>query len=320
MSVLVVTETNDGQFTENTMDLAAFGKDVANVSGLPLTCLVIGNGLEGILGELGDANEVVYVEDPKLANYVPDLWESVISEIAAKKSAKYIVFSYSSMAVDVSAAIAQKLVAHHYGACQKIQSGADGIEVVSGSYGGKVLVTTKAADLNVLSVVPGSETTYKWTKSGGATITKESADFLSPGKIAFKQMHLPDSSDVDITTYELLVSVGRGIQDEANIELAEELATALNTVVSGSRPVIDQGWLPKTRQVGKSGKSVKPKLYLALGISGAPEHVEGMRNSLSIIAVNTDPKAPIFNIAEYGVNTDLFDLVPELIEAINNRG
>ena len=114
----------------------------------------------------------------------------------------------------------------------------------------------------------------------------------------------------------MLVSVGRGIQNKDNIELANELAGALGCAVSASRPVVDQGWMPTTRLVGKSGKRVKPKIYLALGISGAPEHVEGMSDSDVIIAINTDLNAPIFNIAKYGAVVDLLDLAPVLTEKV----
>ncbi len=119
---------------------------------------------------------------------------------------------------------------------------------------------------------------------------------------------------MDIAKEQFLVSVGRGIQLKDNIEMAKELAAALGAQVSASRPIVDQGWLPTSRLVGKSGKRVKPKVYLALGISGAPEHVEGMGESDTIIAVNTDPNAPIFNVAKYGTTADLLELVPALIE------
>ena len=126
----------------------------------------------------------------------------------------------------------------------------------------------------------------------------------------------PEVSDVDISKEQILIAIGRGIQNEDNVELAEELAELLGGVVCASRPVIDQGWLPISRLVGKSGKTVKPKLYLALGISGAPEHAESVTGSDIIIAVNTDPAAPIFNVAKYGIETDLFDLVPELTDKV----
>jgi electron transfer flavoprotein alpha subunit len=121
---------------------------------------------------------------------------------------------------------------------------------------------------------------------------------------------------VDITQQAVLVAVGRGIQQKENLEVVEELAQALGGAVCASRPVVDQGWLPATRQVGKSGMTVKPKCFLALGISGAPEHVEGMKDSDLIIAVNTDPRAPIFEVAQYGVVADLLEIAPALTEAV----
>jgi len=129
----------------------------------------------------------------------------------------------------------------------------------------------------------------------------------------------PPPGDVDITKARVLVAVGRGIQNAENLQLANELGEVLGGAVCASRPVVDQGWLPLTRQVGKSGMTVQPKLYLALGISGAPEHVEGMKRSEMILAVNTDPKAPIFDIAHYGVVADALDLAPLLVEEIRQQ-
>jgi electron transfer flavoprotein alpha subunit len=126
----------------------------------------------------------------------------------------------------------------------------------------------------------------------------------------------PEASDVDISKESILISVGRGIQTEDNIELAEELAELMDGKVAASRPVVDQGWLPTSRMVGKSGQRVKPKLYIALGISGAPEHVEGIVDAEMIIAVNTDPAAPIFDVARYGTEVDVLDLLEELIEQV----
>jgi len=142
------------------------------------------------------------------------------------------------------------------------------------------------------------------------------APALDALRISIKQYIEPDTSDVDISKEPMLVSVGRGVQNKDNIELANELAEALGGQVCASRPVVDQGWMPTTRLVGKSGKRVKPKVYLALGISGAPEHVEGMGDSDVIVAVNTDPNAPIFNIAKYGTTIDMFELLPVLTEKV----
>jgi len=121
---------------------------------------------------------------------------------------------------------------------------------------------------------------------------------------------------VDISRAEVLVAVGRGIQSKDNLAVAEELAKELGGAVCGSRPVIDQGWLPLARQVGKSGVSVKAKLYIAAGISGAPEHIEGIRGAETVVAINTDPQAPIFNEAHYGIVGDALDVLPALTEAV----
>jgi len=137
--------------------------------------------------------------------------------------------------------------------------------------------------------------------------------------VRLKRYLEPEAGDVDLTQQTVLVAVGRGIQGQDNLELAEEVAQALGGAVCGSRPVIDQGWLPLARQIGKSGLTVKPKFYLAAGISGAPEHTEGMKDAGLIVAINTDPQAPIFNVAHYGIVADVLDVLPALAEAVKAR-
>ena len=138
-------------------------------------------------------------------------------------------------------------------------------------------------------------------------------------KVTFKQYVEPETGVVDITKQNVLIGVGRGIQTQDNVQMAEDLAAALGGAVCASRPVIDQGWLPLSRQVGKSGMTVKPRVYLAFGISGAPEHWDGMQASECIIAVNTDPKAPIFDGAHYGIVGDAVELLPLITEKAHAR-
>jgi electron transfer flavoprotein alpha subunit len=172
----------------------------------------------------------------------------------------------------------------------------------------------------IVAILPGSFKKEKGETTAAAKVKiRNSPVPLDSLKTKFCSVIEPPKGDVDITQQAVLVSVGRGIQNKENIQVAEELAKLLNGVVSASRPVVDQGWLPLTRLVGRSGMLVKPKLYFALGISGAPEHVEGMKNSSTIIAVNTDPKAPIFSIADYGVVCDLFDVANALIEKLRKN-
>jgi electron transfer flavoprotein alpha subunit len=167
-----------------------------------------------------------------------------------------------------------------------------------------------------ITMMPGGYRPEEGHSDQSPAITRiQAPDFTQP-RLTLKQYIEPDISDVDISKEELLVAVGRGIQNEDNLQLAQELADALGAVMCSSRPVVDQGWLPASRLVGKSGRRVKPKLYLALGISGAPEHVEAITGSEAIVAINTDPDAPIFEIAQYGAEIDLFDLLPVLTEKL----
>jgi electron transfer flavoprotein alpha subunit len=168
----------------------------------------------------------------------------------------------------------------------------------------------------LVTMMPGGYKPEQGHSVQPPTIVTLDAQLPGSPHVALKQYIEPESGDVDISKESLLVAVGRGIQNQDNIQLAQDLADALGGVVCSSRPVVDQGWLPTSRLVGKSGKHVKPKVYLALGISGAPEHVEAIGDSDVIIAINTDPDAPIFNLAKYGATVDLFDLAPVLTEKV----
>lgn len=170
----------------------------------------------------------------------------------------------------------------------------------------------------LVTMVPGGYKPEQGQSAQKPQVSSLPAPTLEETKVVLKQYIEPEVADIDISREPLLISVGRGIQTQDNISLAEELAEALGGVVSASRPVIDQGWLPTSRLVGKSGKAVKPKIYLAVGISGAPEHVEAITGSETIIAINTDINAPIFNLAKYGTTADLFDFVPVLTQKIRD--
>jgi electron transfer flavoprotein alpha subunit len=139
---------------------------------------------------------------------------------------------------------------------------------------------------------------------------------LGAARIRFVSTSAPDAGEIDLTRADRIVCVGRGIGSEDKLPIAQELAAMLGAEIAGSRPVIDSGWLPKPRQVGKSGQKVKPKLYMALGVSGAPEHLEGMKSADYIVAINSDAKAPIFDVADVGTTCDMFVLVPALIEKL----
>jgi electron transfer flavoprotein alpha subunit len=224
-----------------------------------------------------------------------------------------VLASTSAMGLDTAAGVAAaaQLPLVSYATAAQWEGGA--LVVTSQLYGGKLSAECEVpSGRAALTVIPGS------TAADAGRGTAGRVDSVSAGgggaRITFKRLLRPESTGVDITKQELLVSVGRGIESQDNLELVEELAEALGATVCASRPIIDNGWLPKARQVGKSGLTVKPKLYLAIGISGAPEHIQGMKDAELVIAVNSDANAPIFDHAHYGICGDLFDVIPALTE------
>jgi electron transfer flavoprotein alpha subunit len=204
--------------------------------------------------------------------------------------------------------------------CKDVALTDGALTAVSQIYGGKLLATAEVpGEHAICAMLTGAAAASAGRKSGTPPVREISPPALDGLRVRFKRLIQPEGGDVDITREGILVSVGRGIGSRDNIAVVEELAQALGGAVSSSRPIVDQGWLPKTRQVGKSGLSVKPRLYLAVGISGAPEHIEGMRGAELIVAINTDPGAPIFDVAHYGVVSDLFDVIPALTEKVKSQ-
>jgi len=242
-----------------------------------------------------------------LADFTSDAYQKVLSDLIAKDQPRAVLFGSTSIGTDLASTLSIKLGFPMVSSCSSFS--ADG-KFISQICGGKIMAEGALPGPTALvTMVPGGYKAERGQSTQSPAVTQIEVPVLDSLRVALAGYIEPESGDVDIAKESVLVSVGRGIQNQDNIVLAEELAQALGGVVSGSRPVIDQGWLATSRLVGKSGKHVKPKIYLALGISGAPEHAEAITNSDTIIAINTDPAAPIFNIAKYGAEIDLFDLV-----------
>lgn len=198
--------------------------------------------------------------------------------------------------------------------------GADGdtLKLVRQEFGGQVSahVDCDISDGAIINVRPGCFQVEETPAAGGSVVDKSGeAGDLDAGR-RFLEVVAAETGDVDITKEDVLVSIGRGIEDEDNIEIAQELADAMGSVVSCSRPIVDAKWLEKSRQVGTSGVTVKPKVYLACGISGSFQHLGGLKGSPFIVAINKNPKAPIFQVADVGVEADILDFLPELTEKI----
>jgi electron transfer flavoprotein alpha subunit len=311
--IFVVIEHLRGQVADVSYAMLAGARQLAQTSGGKVVAVLLGHNAQALANNLA-ADQVLYVDHPALAEFTSDAYQIVLASLIQEHSPRAVLLGHSSIGMDVASGLSAKLGVPVVSSCRSFT--ADG-KFVSQICGGKIMAEGELpAPMALITMVPGGYKADHGQSAQAPSVTALPAPPLDSLRVTVKQYIEPDTSDVDIAKEKMLVSVGRGIQNKDNIELADELAAALGCAVSASRPVVDQGWLPTTRLVGKSGKQVKPKIYLALGISGAPEHVEGMGESETIIAVNTDPNAPIFNIAKYGTTLDMFDLLPVLIEKV----
>ncbi len=314
--VLVLAEVQRNVLADVTLELLTAARGLAAQAGGQVVALVLSPDGASYAPLLGAADRIVLMDDPHLAGYSPEPFLAALHEVVAAEGPRAVLIGATSIGWDLGPLLAARLDAPLVTGCKAVEAAGDALRVTTSFCGGKMMaeLQVKAAPA-VLVVLPGS---FRADGQTGKAVVepRKPAVPLASAAVAFDDWILPEAGDVDITQQDTLVAVGRGIQQKDNLELAEELARALGGAVCASRPVVDQGWLPPTRQVGKSGMTVKPKLYLALGISGAPEHQEGMKGAELIIAVNTDPKAPIFDVAHFGAEVDVLELLPALTEAI----
>lgn len=314
--VYVLIEHLRGKVSEISYVMLAAGRILAQSSSSKLNALMLGSGAEGLAADFA-ADQVLYFDNPNLAEFTPDAYVKCLEHLIETEKPRAFLLGHTSIGMEVANILSIKSQMPLVSSCIQFTSAGGILKFTSQLYGGKILVEGDIPGPScLLTVVPGGYKAENGQSSTTPPITNVDVPELQDLKVKVTSYIEPEAGDVDITSQDLLIAVGRGVQLEDNIELAEELAQVLSGVVCASRPVVDQGWMPTSRLVGKSGFQVKPKVYIALGISGAPEHTEGMAGSDTIIAINTDPAAPIFNIAKYGVVEDLLDLVPLLTEKI----
>jgi electron transfer flavoprotein alpha subunit len=311
--IFVITEHMDGKFSDVSFEMVGKAKELASALGGQAVAVVVGGEVDA---SVFASDATIHVDDAAFAQFNSESYGKVIEALVKEKSPRLVIFGWTATGMDLTAWLSARTgkpcVA--YARDLRIEDGA--LVVNSQFYGGKMIAeVTPKGDMAIVAVLAGS---FPAEPGQGSTVASRLASPVSLDglKTKFVEAIKPAGGDVDITTQDKLVSIGRGIGGKENVELAEELAQKLGAVVSASRPVVDAGWLPRTRQVGKSGLKVKPKLYLMLGISGAPEHLEGMNGAELIVAINTDRKAPIFNVAHYGATADLFEVAEEMLELL----
>ncbi len=318
--VAVVIEHLEGVIAEVSFEMLAKGRGLATVSGGRLVAVLAGHGVRKLADELGAADAVAVVEHEALAHYTPEAYERALGEALRQLQPRVTLVGSTSMGLDQAAGLSIALGWPLCAYCKDVRSRDGRLSAASQIYGGKLVAEAEVqGEHAICAMLPGAAPGAAGRAPGSPAVEEIPPPALHTLRVRFKRLIQPEGGDVDITRESILVSVGRGIQSRDNLAVVEELAQVLGGALSASRPIVDQGWLPKTRQVGKSGLSVKPKLYVAVGISGAPEHIEGMRAAELIVAINTDPNAPIFNVAHYGVVSDLFDVLPVLTEKIKSK-
>lgn len=315
--ILVVVEHLGGQVSEVTYELLGKGRELASATGGSLVAAYLGSGVADSGASLGAADRVLCVDHERLAEFDPEAYVEALLALHESAAPRLTLVANTSMGMDLAAALSvrrdQPLVAY----ALNVAVDGDAVVATSQLYGGKIYAESVIEGDGIVSVLAGACPADAGRVDGSPSVeTVDAPASLGSGRLRFAGLVQPEGGDVDITSHDVLVAVGRGLQSDENLPMAEELAAALGGAVCASRPIVDNKWLPKTRQVGKSGLKVKPKIYVALGISGAPEHIEGMKDAELIIAVNTDETAPIFEYAHYGTTEDLFDVVPALTEKL----
>jgi electron transfer flavoprotein alpha subunit len=317
-TILVVAEQREGKLNRVSLETIAAAQQISKDTGWPVEAVLPGNNIMPLASELAQkaVAKVYALEAPSLAAYTSDAYVEALKHFIAEKQPSLVLFPHTYQVRDFAPRLALALDR----------------TLISDSIGykhenGKLLFTRQmfqgkfAADVSFQAESPWLATIQigafraDQAEAGSAPVESVAAKEIS-ARITPHEVFQEAKQAVDLSQAEVIVAVGRGIKEQKNLTLAENLAKALGGEVAASRPICDNGWLPLERQIGSSGQTVAPKLYFALGISGAIQHIVGMKGSRTIVAVNKDPEAPIFEIADVGLVGNLFDLVPAITEEI----
>lgn len=312
--ILVLAEHRQGELREVTLELLT----LAGRLGGNVTALLLGSGVDDFAGKIaGYADRVMVVDDPMFADFNQMAYQAALAEVIKSDKPGLVLIGNTGQGVDLIGSLAIELDLPFTTDVIAVEMEGDKPVVTRQYYGGKIngTINFKDADCYIIGMREAAIPAGEGGKSGEVAKVDNpvTADITARRFLEYVEAAI---GDVDITQSTMLVSVGRGIREDKNLPIIEELAGLMGADVSGSRAVIDAGWLPADRQVGISGKTVKPKLYLALGISGAFQHVTGIKGADLVVAINKDPDAPIFQYADYGIVDDLLKVVPALIDKI----
>lgn len=317
--IFVVAEHRQGELREITLEMLYKANELSQALSHTLTAIMIGAGDEAFVDDLTKrADRVIAVEDERLRNFDADLQNEILRRLIEEYRPFLTLMGHTAWGMDLAPSLSIKSGLPLATDCVDIRVEEGRPIVIRQIYSGKLFsrVAFKESEGYLITVRPGAFPPDEIGERNGELVRKEIPSDLPEARKQFVEFLDAGAGEIDIGQADLLVSIGRGIGEQENIEEIKELAELMGGVISCSRPVVDKNWLPKYHQVGTSGKSVKPKVYLALGISGAFQHVAGISGAGTVIAVNKDSKAPIFRVADYGVVDDLFKISEALKEKL----
>jgi electron transfer flavoprotein alpha subunit len=317
--ILVFIEHKSGSLNKTSLEAIAAAQELGGKTDQSITAVVLGSGAQALAQEIAayDLAKVVYVDHAQLADYTPDAYASAMEQVVKAADPQYVLMSHTYLVRDFAPKVAARFGKGLIGDCIRMNVDAGEVTFTRRIFLGKLdadVVSDGHAPL-FATFQSGAFRPDQARKGSTAPIEEmpvEVGEVRMKPEAPFQEM----KQAVDLSKAEVIVAVGRGIKSKENIALAEKLAEVLGGDLAASRPICDAEWLPIDRQIGSSGQTVAPKLYIALGISGAIQHLVGMKNSQTIVAINKDPEAPIFDIADYGIVGDLFEALPVLTEEI----
>jgi electron transfer flavoprotein alpha subunit len=316
-NITIVAEHKNGEIDALTLKLAGKGRAIADKWNCPLNAVLLGNRIENPANQLLDKGfDTVFVADYSfLEPYNAEIYTGLISELFKDQVPTLILMGYTYLGMELGPAVASRLGIPLVSNCVGVELTDEGLAITRILFSSTMRTRLEAKQFPlVISIQRGALPENVPSKQ--CTQLKPINAKIDPSAIKTRVLDVIQrvTHGIDITKADILISVGRGIGSKAGIDIAQKLAVALNGTLSCSRPIADLGWLPPECQVGISGLTVRPKIYLALGISGSSQHLDGMRDSQIIIAINNDPSAPIFQVAHYGVIGDVHEIIPAMLE------
>ena len=317
--LFVLAEHRRGELRDVTFEMLTKGRELSQKINADLTAILLGHNLKEFAKRLADhAKRVLIVDDARLENFNAEAYQRVLAHLISERKPSLTLIGHTAFGVDLAPSLATELNVPLATDCVDIDLEEEKLIVVRQIYGGKVNVkaSLRKSESYIVTLRPATFEAQEIKPLSGEIVELASPLSEDIEYKRFIEFSEPPAGEVDISAADIIVAIGRGIKEADNMLVVKKLAEALGGVLACSRPVVDKGWLPKDRQVGTSGKTVKPKLYIAIGISGQFQHVSGMKNADLIIAINKDSKAPIFRAADYGVVEDLFKVVPTLTDRI----